>query len=42
MRDVDVRQVLKDRLEKTHAGWGARLVEELGLCNGTCRPILRS
>jgi len=38
MRDVDVRQVLKDRLEKTHAAdEGARLVEELGLCNGTAR-----
>ena len=38
MRDVDVRQVLKDRLEKTHAAdEGARLVEELGLCNGTVR-----
>lgn len=38
MRDADVRQVLRDRLEITHAAdEGARLVEELGLCKGTVR-----
>lgn len=38
MRDADVRQVLRNRLEVTHAAdKGARLVEELGLCKGTVR-----
>lgn len=38
MRDADVRQVLRDRLEATHAAEeGARLLEELGLCKGTVR-----
>lgn len=37
MRDADVRQVLRDRLELTQVANGGRLVEELGLCNGTVR-----
>jgi hypothetical protein len=38
MRDADVRQVLRNRLEMTHAAdEGARVVEELGLCKGTVR-----
>jgi hypothetical protein len=40
MRDADVRQVLKNRLELTQVANGGLLVEELGLCNGTVRVDL--
>ena len=36
MRDPDVRQVLKERLNTCY-GAGAMIVEELGLCRGTVR-----
>lgn len=40
MRDADVRQVLRERLELTQVANGGMLVEELGLCNGTVRADL--
>ena len=40
MRDADVRQVLRERLELTQMANGGLLVEELGLCNGTVRADL--
>ena|SRR5215472_8745957 len=40
MKDADVRQALRDRLELTQVAHGGFLVEELGLCNGTVRADL--
>jgi hypothetical protein len=40
MRDVDVRQVLRERLELTQVANGGLLVEELGLCSGSVRADL--
>lgn len=40
MRDADVRQVRRERLELTQMANGGLLVEELGLCNGTLRADL--
>jgi hypothetical protein len=40
MRDADVRQALKDRLEQAQVTKGGLLVDELGLCNGAVRADL--
>ncbi len=40
MRDADIRQALRDRLELMQVAHGGVLVEELGLCNGTVRADL--